>query len=34
MAQGKMKSIHGIYKKHGRIDFLDAAAYYAESTYI
>ena len=27
MAQGKMKSIHGIYKKHGRTDFLDAAAY-------
>ena len=29
MAQGKMKSIHGIYKKHGRTDFLDAAAYYS-----
>ena len=30
MAQGKMKSIHGIYKKHGRTDFLDAAAYYSD----
>ena len=30
MAQGKMKSIHGIYKKHGRTDFLDAASYYSD----
>ena len=29
MAQGKMKSIHGIYKKHGREQFLDAAGYYS-----
>ena len=30
MAHGKMKSIHGIYKKHGRTDFLDATAYYSD----
>lgn len=29
MAQGKMKSIHGIYKKHGCTAFLDAASYYS-----
>ena len=25
----KVKSIHGIYKKHGRSEFLDAAAYHS-----
>lgn len=30
MAHGKMKSIHGIYKKHGRSDFLEAAEYYSD----
>jgi len=28
MAHGKMKSLYGIYKKHGRDQFLEAAAYY------
>ena len=27
---GKIKSIHGIYKKHGREAFLEAAAYYSD----
>lgn len=27
---GKMKSIHGIYKKHGREEFLEAAKFYSE----
>ena len=27
---GKIKSIHGIYKKHGREAFLEAAAYHQE----
>lgn len=27
---GKMKSIHGIYKKHGRDKFLEVAAFYSE----
>ena len=27
--KGKMKSIHGIYKKHGREEFLKAAASYS-----
>lgn len=27
---GKMKSIHGIYKKHGREAFLEAAKWYSE----
>lgn len=27
---GKIKSIHGIYKKHGRDAFLDAAEYYSD----
>ena len=26
---GKIKSIHGIYKKHGRDKFLEAAAFYS-----
>ena len=29
MAHGKMKSVYGIYKKHGRTRFLDAAVYYS-----
>lgn len=29
MAKGKMKSVYGIYKKHGRKAFLDAAEYYS-----
>lgn len=29
MAHGKMKSVYGIYKKHGRDEFLDAASYYS-----
>lgn len=29
MAHGKMKSVYGIYKKHGRELFLDAASYYS-----
>ena len=29
MAKGKMKSVYGIYKKHGREAFLDAAEYYS-----
>lgn len=29
MAHGKMKSVYGIYKKHGRNQFLDAAGYYS-----
>lgn len=28
--KGKIKSIHGIYKKHGRDEFLEAAAYYSD----
>ncbi len=28
--KGKIKSIHGIYKKHGRDEFLRAAAYYSD----
>lgn len=28
---GKIKSIHGIYKKHGRLEFLEAAAYYSDN---
>ena len=27
MAKGKMKTVYGIYKKHGREAFLDAAEY-------
>ena len=27
---GKIKSIHGIYKKYGRDAFLDAAEYYSD----
>lgn len=27
--KGKMKSIHGIYKKHGREEFLEAARFYS-----
>lgn len=27
---GKIKSIHGIYKKHGRDEFLEAAACYSD----
>ena len=30
MAHGKIKSIHGIYKKHGRDAFLEAAEYYSD----
>ena len=30
MGIGKMKSIHGIYKKHGRERFLEAAAFYSD----
>lgn len=26
---GRMKSIYGIYKKHGRLEFLEAASYYS-----
>lgn len=29
MAHGKMKSVYGIYKKHGRSEFLEAASYYS-----
>lgn len=29
--KGKMKSIHGIYKKHGREEFLDAAKFYSDA---
>ena len=29
MAKGKMKTVYGIYKKHGREAFLDAAEYYS-----
>ena len=29
MAHGKMKSVYGIYKKHGHDQFLDAAVYYS-----
>ena len=32
MAKGKMKSVYGIYKKHGREAFLDAAEYYSSHT--
>ncbi len=28
---GKMKSIHGIYKKHGREHFLEAAEVYSDA---
>ena len=27
---GKIKSVHGIYKKHGREAFLNAAEYYSD----
>ena len=30
MAKGKMKTVYGIYKKHGREAFLDAALTEAE----
>lgn len=30
MAHGKMKSVYGIYKKHGRSEFLEAASYYSD----
>lgn len=30
MAHGKMKSVYGIYKKHGRSEFLEAAGYYSD----
>lgn len=30
MAHGKIKSVHGIYKKHGRDAFLNAAEYYSD----
>ena len=30
MAHGKIKSVHGIYKKHGRDAFLEAAEYYSD----
>lgn len=29
--KGKMKSIHGIYKKHGREEFLEAAKLYSDA---
>lgn len=29
---GKIKSVHGIYKKHGRDEFLEAAASYSDHT--
>ena len=29
MARGKMKSVYGIYRKHGREAFLEAAEYYS-----
>ena len=29
MTRGKMKSVYGIYKKHGREAFLEAAEYYS-----
>lgn len=29
--KGKMKSIHGIYKKHGREEFLEAAKFYSDA---
>ncbi len=29
--KGKMKSIHGIYKKHGRDEFLEAAKVYSDA---
>ena len=29
--KGKMKSIHGIYKKHGREEFLEAARFYSDA---
>lgn len=29
MRRGKMKTLRGIYKKHGREAFLDAAEYYS-----
>lgn len=29
--KGKMKSIHGIYKKHGREEFLEAAQFYSDA---
>ena len=28
--KGKMKTVHGIYKKHGRLEFLEAAKFYSE----
>ena len=30
MAHGKIKSVHGIYKKHGRDAFIEAAEYYSD----
>ena len=30
MGHGKIKSVHGIYKKHGRDAFLEAAEYYSD----
>lgn len=30
MAHGKMKSVYGIYKKHGRSEFLEAAGCYSD----
>ena len=27
---GKIKSVHGVYKKHGCGEFLEAAAYYSD----
>ena len=29
--KGKMKSIYGIYKKHGREEFLEAARFYSDA---
>lgn len=29
--KGKMKSVHGIYKKHGREEFLEAAKFYSDA---
>lgn len=29
--KGKMKSVHGIYKKHGREEFLEAAKLYSDA---
>ncbi len=32
--KGKMKTIHGIYKKHGREEFLQAAASYSNHVHL